>query len=119
MSDMSSVEAGINLLVQGSPRVLSVVNKLGGLSAFISAAPDLLALAKLWNQLNQDNPEEAVPNAYGMQAFAEIKARQREFGFEGSDVDGIIGNNTWREINKRLKMLDQRLKDDEVKVPRK
>ena len=102
---MSNLEAAIKVIANNSSEVAELVQRFGGIANLLQALPAIYKIAGTIQKANADDPEKAVPLQYGLQTFADVKVAQREFGFTGADVDGIVGDATWREIRKRLNMV--------------
>lgn len=103
----NNLELGIGVLSRNSSDIADIVQRLGGVTGVLAAAPSVLRLFKTINELNAENPEEAVPLQYGTQTQAEVRAFQRKHFTDPDDIDGIIGDKTWRKIKQLLITADR------------
>ena len=97
---MSSI---FDLLKNNSGDVEDVVNKFGGISAIIKAAPALIRIGQtVAKHKNPDDAAERVERVlyYNDETRDKVETFQRKHGLT---PDGIIGNRTWSAIEKALK----------------
>lgn len=94
----SGLSAIFDLLKNNSGDVEDVVNKFGGISAVIKAAPALIRIGQ--TVAKHKSPDEAAERVervlyYNDETRAKVEAFQRKHGLT---ADGIVGNRTWDKI---------------------